>query len=224
MLSDLWGSPPEHWRKNKLTDWATNDAHIFVEKSLPSQTYRRGFQYKPGFKLAEIRTGPDTSEHVPWASLREHLRGTAPKELRQHDMCVHVVSGDDGVRWEPTDVHVEVAPHETVGQLKARLADALGLPSARLRLIWHCVDMMDWKAVAASGPEHGSELLLVVYSGRSTSVNRAGLTAGGRASPRRPATSGTPRSRPRPRVSLAAGAAAGLAGTSGATAAFRTTQ
>mmetsp|Transcript_81658 Transcript_81658/g.239739 ORF Transcript_81658/g.239739 Transcript_81658/m.239739 type:complete len:215 (+) Transcript_81658:111-755(+) len=193
MLSDLWGSPPEPWRKNTLADWTTNDSHIFLEKELPSQIYRRRFRYMPGGQLAQLRTGAARSEHLPWASLREPLRAAPPRETRAFRVCVRV-DGGSAFRVEPPEVQVEVAPNETVGQLKARLADMLCLQNAQLRLLWRCVGLPDRKALAACGPEHGSELELKICAGRAASASRAGSRPAALSGSLRLAASSTSRS------------------------------
>jgi len=73
-----------------------------------------------------------------------------------------VHAGSCGGPVELAAVGLEVAPHETVGQVKERLSEALGVSAARQRLIWRRVGLPNNRALAACGVPDGAELQVVL--------------------------------------------------------------
>mmetsp|Transcript_77527 Transcript_77527/g.149817 ORF Transcript_77527/g.149817 Transcript_77527/m.149817 type:complete len:202 (+) Transcript_77527:44-649(+) len=172
MLNDLWGSPPDPWRRNRLSEWTSHDVHIGLEKPLSSQVYRRNFHYKPNAALASVRTGPVEVEHLPWATFRGQLNGDIGRELKGVTLGIQVERAGSGKQLVGTLV-MEVGPHETVLQIKQRLAEIICVFAQCVRLIWREVDLPNNRAIATCGVDHGSILRAVVADAAQSASPRA---------------------------------------------------
>lgn len=83
----------------------------------------------------------------------EVVRDVPTDDLKPRSVSVSMTSG--------VAVDVEIAPCETIWQLKQRFARAFGISPERQRLLWRGIPMPDDRSVAACRIPHGGELRLV---------------------------------------------------------------
>lgn len=163
MFTDLWGAPPCLSRKTRFADWLDDDTHIFKEKPLQGQIYRRAFCYIPFGKLDKIRSGSwKVPSHPPEYVPKVTLNSSRPSRILPETQSLLVNIDVEHDKIGALRQTLMISQGETVGQLKGRLIHDHDLPTGqRYRLLWRDVGLPDDRFVVACGVPNGAELKLL---------------------------------------------------------------
>lgn len=131
-------------------DRVTTSRDELLRKTPRTQIYKRSFCYTPRRSLAEFRL--DGGKDTEFAPIAQPM--LTPSELLSRHVTVSAASG-----VEPEEM--EIAPMETVWQVKLRLARAFGVAPERQRLLWRGMGLQDNHTIAACRVPNGAELRLV---------------------------------------------------------------
>jgi hypothetical protein len=161
------------WRKQNVPQWSNDQVRDFLENILPGHDCIRHFSHTTGRVFAsqtkdELRKQARDEEatNVIWAELR---RLQSAREERDN---IEATSGKEKYTLfvrTPMDISVEleVAPADSVAEVKERLAKVEGTPVETQRLMWNGVPMLDRRTLASYHICHGSVVLLVPRLGNS---------------------------------------------------------
>lgn len=167
------GTASVPWQKQNVGDWTNTDVRNFLESVLPGHECISRFGYTTGRVMATVtkdelrkQAKDEEATNVIWAELRRL------QSARQERESIAAQAGTEKYTLfvrTPMDVSVEleVAPFETVAEVKERLAAVEGTPVDAQRLMWNGVPMLDRRTLASYHICHGSVALLVPRLGNS---------------------------------------------------------
>jgi len=161
------------WQKQNMADWSNIEVRRFLESVLPGHECIDRFSYATGRVFSTLtkdelrnQAKDDEAANIIWAELRR-LR-----EAREERENIEAQVGTEKYSLfirTPMDVSIEleVAPTDTVAEVKERLAAVEGTPVVSQRLMWNGVPMLDKRTLASYHICHGSVALLVPRLGSS---------------------------------------------------------
>lgn len=167
------GVAPDPWQKQNISDWSNREVRRFLESVLPGHECIDRFSYATGRVLStltkqELRSQAkdDEATNIIWAELCRLRKAREERENIEAQLGTQKYTLF--VRT-PMDVSIEleVAPTETVAEVKERLAAVEGTPVVSQRLMWNGVPMLDRRTLASYRICHGSVALLVPRLGNS---------------------------------------------------------
>jgi len=187
------------WQKSKIDDWSNREVRAFLDSVLPGHECIDRFNYTTGKVLSTLdkdelrkQARDEEASNVIWAEVRRL------QEARQEKENIKAQGGTQKFTFfvrTPMDVSVEleVAPAETVAEVKERLAVVEGTPVETQRLMWNGMPMLDRRTLASYKIGHGSVALLVPRL--SNSSQRYAPPPAARSAHVAAARTGTPRPR-----------------------------
>jgi hypothetical protein len=166
------GPALDSWRARDISEWSNAEVRGFLNSALPGHECIPRFGHTTGRVLSSLekedlrkQARDEEAANIIWAELR---RLREAREERNH---ITMRSPDKFTLYirTPTDlsIELEVAPVDTVAEVKERLAKLEGTPAETQRLMWKGVHMLDKRTLASYAICHGSVVLLVPRLGNS---------------------------------------------------------